>query len=296
MASSGCAFSFAVRAARVEALACWFEKHAWVQGGGRESPRRARYFSLLRQRKVPKRKATPSLRPLRCAKRQTCVGAVAGCAAELTSRWRATFKQLRRARPRCGCVLRHIRSPRTRPDAGAASRGGDPNSQHPNIRSGHRCARPSLCSARRLRPRGGAERSVAKQWPEWMFAPQPLCMRRGAQRAGWHVCRRTHMLRGLARRSCLNGAPKARSEFCDAPRSRAPQVAPARSAGDADSGVAFSLVAFFWRSKRKPLSRRATPGLRPETRHAVSSASEPQLRQIRDKKKLETTKTIAASA
>ena len=83
MASSGCAFSFAVRAARVEALACWFEKHAWVEGGGRESPRRARYFSLLRQRKVPKRKATPSLRPLRCAKGQTCGVSVAGCAVEL---------------------------------------------------------------------------------------------------------------------------------------------------------------------------------------------------------------------
>ena len=41
--------------------------------------------SLLRQRKVPKRKATPSLRPLRCAKGQTCGGAVAGCAVELTA-------------------------------------------------------------------------------------------------------------------------------------------------------------------------------------------------------------------
>src|SRR3989344_8446286 len=39
--------------------------------------------SLLRQRKVPKRKAPPSLRPLRCAKGQTCVGAAAGGAAEL---------------------------------------------------------------------------------------------------------------------------------------------------------------------------------------------------------------------
>ena len=47
------------------------------------SPRRARHFSLLRQRKVPKRKATPSLRPLRCATGQTCGGALAGCAVEL---------------------------------------------------------------------------------------------------------------------------------------------------------------------------------------------------------------------
>jgi len=48
--------------------------------------------SLLRQRKVPKRKATHSLRPLRCAKGQTCVGAVAGCAAELTTRLRRSVR------------------------------------------------------------------------------------------------------------------------------------------------------------------------------------------------------------
>ena len=42
--------------------------------------------SLLRQRKVPKRKATHSLRPLRVATGQTCVGAVAGCAVELALR------------------------------------------------------------------------------------------------------------------------------------------------------------------------------------------------------------------
>ena len=49
----------------------------------RVSARRPTSFSLLRQRKVPKRKATPRLRPLRCATGQTCGGAVAGCAVEL---------------------------------------------------------------------------------------------------------------------------------------------------------------------------------------------------------------------
>ena len=48
----------------------------------------------------------------------------------------------------------------------------------------------------------------------------------GAQGAGWHVCRRTHMLRELTHRSCSSEAPQARSEFCGAPRDRAPQVAP----------------------------------------------------------------------
>ena len=184
--------------------------------------------------------------------------------------------------------------PRYRPAAGAAGRGG--TAKHPNSHTGHCFARPSFRSAWRLRPRGGAERSAAKEWPVWMLFPQPLCMRRGAQWAGWHVCRRTHMLRGLARRSCLNVAPKARSEFCDAPCPRAPQVAPARSAGDADSGVALSLVTFFRRRERKLLARRATPGLRSPQRRATRSARERRRRQMSDQKKPDTTKTIATSA
>ena len=187
------------------------------------------------------------------------------------------------------CALGRPCSPRNRPDAGAASRGW--TAEHPNSHTGLCFARPRGRGAKRLRVRGRA-----KQWPEWMFSPKPLCMRRGGQRAGWHLCRRTHMHRGQARRSCLNGAPTARSEFCDAPCPRAPQVAPARSAGDADSGVALSLVTFFRRRERKLLARRATPGLRPKTKRAVSSVRERRLRRIPDKKKLEITKTIATSA
>ena len=54
--------------------------------GAGECARRRSNFLLLRQKKVTKEKATPSLRPLRGAKGQTCVRAVAGCAAELTAR------------------------------------------------------------------------------------------------------------------------------------------------------------------------------------------------------------------
>ena len=52
---------------------------------GRDSPRRATSF-LARARKEAKN-TPPSLRPLRCATGQTCVGALAGCAAELTARY-----------------------------------------------------------------------------------------------------------------------------------------------------------------------------------------------------------------
>ncbi|TWG40965.1 hypothetical protein ATF69_0254 [Acidovorax delafieldii] len=98
--------------------------------------------------------------------------------------------------------------------------------EHPNSHTGHRCARPRLRSVWRLRPRDGAERSAAKQWPEWMSLGFPSGCAWGAQGAGWHVCRRTHMLRELTHRSWSSEAPQARSEFCGAPRDRAPQVAP----------------------------------------------------------------------
>ncbi|RKR26569.1 hypothetical protein C8C93_1811 [Acidovorax sp. 93] len=191
--------------------------------------------SLLRQRKVPKRKATPSLRPLRCAKGQTCVGAVAGCAAELAARLRRSARTTAASQ-----ITKHGRSdahatpqpPRRRRSQQGV---GQPNLQQPNSHTGHCCARPRLRSARRLRPRDRAERSVAKLW---------------------RVCRRTHALRELTHRSCPSGAPKARSEFCGAPRDRAPQVAPERGAGVADSRVALSLVPFFRRRERKELARR----------------------------------------
>ncbi len=78
---------------------------------------------------------------------------------------------------------------------------GGLGAEQPNSHSGLRYARPDQRAA--LAPEAQGR---AKQWPEWMSAPHPLCMRRGAQRAGWRVCRRTHALRELTRRSCPSGA------------------------------------------------------------------------------------------
>ena len=79
-------------------------------------------------------------------------------------------------------ALRRACSPRNRPAAGAASRGGQPNIQtteQSDIHSGHRFARPRLRSAWRL-CHGIWGR--AKQRPVWLFCtPVPLWMRRGAQ-------------------------------------------------------------------------------------------------------------------
>ena len=85
MASMNFAWSSAVRAEPGEPLACWLDKHARVQGGGRESPGMRVTFFCFAKRKSPKKRrpqsATPALRY-----GATCVGAIAGCAVELALR------------------------------------------------------------------------------------------------------------------------------------------------------------------------------------------------------------------
>ena len=249
---------------------------------------RVTFFRLL-DKKVTKERATPSLRPLRCATGQP---GVLGHGVRRGTRFalRAPLRQPRRARARSTRAPTRV-PPRALRAPGTSSREPGEQTATRAIAS-LRCARPHLAGASATRCAAWVERSNG---PCGWLLPNPLCMRRGAQRAGWHVCRRTHMLRGLARRSCLNEALKARSEFCDAPCPRAPQVAPARSAGDADSGVAFSLVTFFWRRKRKSLACRATPGLRPQHGHAFPTST-PRLRQAQPERSEKTIKNIATSA
>ena len=126
--------------------------------------------------------------------------------------------------------------PQAQPDGG-----GQLNSQtakQPNSHTGHCCARPSLRSARRLRP-GGVGR--AKRWPVWMSGFRvPFRMRRGAQRPADQGSRLSE-----------------RSEFERDPAGREHRRLPAAKRRDAACRVAFSLVTFSWRVKRKLLRRRA---------------------------------------
>ena len=154
-------------------------------------------------------------------------------------------------------ALRRACSPRNRPAAGAASRGW--TAEHPNNRTAEHPFGPSLRSAwpaQRVAP-APARCGRAKQRPVWMFCPLcPLWMRRGAQ--------------GLADQGSRLSERSETERVRARPRqTRAPQVAPKRSAGDADSGVAFLLGTFLWRSKEKCLACRATPGLRPPHWQAI---------------------------
>ncbi|RQO83683.1 hypothetical protein DBV10_01870 [Acidovorax sp. FJL06] len=124
-----------------------------LRAGAGLSPRQATHFSLLRQRKVSKRKATPSLRPLRGAKGQTCGASVAGCAVELAMRC-ARRSDNHGESVHEAWALRRPCHPATAPPQAQPAGGGQPN-----IPTGLCFARPRLRSAWRLRSREGAERS-----------------------------------------------------------------------------------------------------------------------------------------
>ncbi len=151
----------------------------------------------------------------------------------------------------------HLRDchPATAPAQAQPEGGGSQTAKQPNSHTGRRCARPGICLAQREAP-APARLGRAKQWPEWMSVPHPLCMRRGAQ--------------GLADQGSRLSE---RSEFERDPAKPEHRRLPEAKRRDADSGVALSLVTFFRRRERKLLARRATPGLRPEQKHAVAKAN-----------------------
>ncbi|MBB6562863.1 hypothetical protein HNP48_005580 [Acidovorax soli] len=225
-----------------------------AEGGGRVSARRPRYLFFASPKKSTQKKGDPAARvPLARGRGGSLRCSDLWCAAEL-----AAFFELRSNS--CGKldndarVLRHALTPGPAL-LGTVRRGGERAPHGCCFRSraegrlrAARCRRPTRSEA------NGAERSDGP-----CGAPNPFWTCREAQKLGWRVCRRTHALRHLTRRSCLTGAPskRERREFFGAPQLRASQVAPERSAGDTDSRVAFSLVTFSWRDKRKLLRRRA---------------------------------------
>ena len=161
---------------------------------------------------------------------------------------------------------------------------------------------PSLRSASRSRreapARSGPSVAQRSNGPCGCWLPKPLCMRRGAQRAGWHVGRRTHMHRGLTRRSCLSGARQRAASSATHP-SREHRRLPVAKRRDADSGVAFSLVTFFLATQKKvtrmPGDSRPPPSTPACLSNQQAKASTGSARTDR-RGNPETTKTIATSA
>ncbi len=171
---------------------------------------------------------------------------------------------------------------------------GQPNIQQPDTPTGLCFARPHLAGASATRCAGGAERSDGPNGcpipvGSLLYAP-------GARRARGGMRVGARMLRELTHRSCPSGARQRKASSTAHPATAPPQVCPVAQRRGRRLGVAVSLVTFFWRSKRKLLACRATPGSRTQHGHAVATAR--KLREAQPKRtgRERTIKTIAASA
>jgi hypothetical protein len=251
----------AVRTEPVEAGACWFGGRAGVEGGSRVVAPAGDSLSFAspkesKQRKGDPQSATPALRYGANLRRGGCgVRRRTHCApAALRS-------------DNCGeseheaWALRRPCHPTTTPPQAQPAGGGQPNSRTATraFASLGPVSRAQAPRAAQAGPSAAMARVDVRFAGSLLYAP-------GARRARGGMRVGARMLRELTHRSCPSGAPQARSEFCGAPRDRAPQVAPQRSEGVADSRVALSLVTFFRRDERKLLRRRAhtpAPALNP---------------------------------
>ena len=172
--------------------------------------RRRSNFLLSRQEKVTKEKATllrasPSLRY-----GATCDARSGGATAELAARLRRSVQTTVASQftkhGRCDAHAHPATAPPQAQPAGV----GQPNIQtagHPNSPTGHCFARPPLAGASATRCAGWAERSNGPCGCPFPGFPSVRAEKRRA--GGACVCRRTHALRALTCRSCLNGARSA---------------------------------------------------------------------------------------
>ena len=205
---------------------------AFSQGGGRVSPRRARYFSLLRQRNVPKRKAIHSLRPLR------------GKPASVRLRgapWNSLCAARAARTTTASQLTRHART-----DAHAHPATAPPQAQPDGIGEGtsKQPFGPSLRSAPHARAQ--APRAAHSEPSAAMARVAVGCytlLGAPAARRGWRI----------RARDCLSAAGASSSETPPAPSTAG---CPERSVGTQTAGSPFFWVLFFGGAKNKYLARR----------------------------------------
>ena len=199
--------------------------------------RRRSNFLLLRQKKVTKEKATlQSATPSRCEganlRRGVCgVRRGTHCAAtQLRSDNHGESDDE-------ACALRRACPPRKRPAAGAARRG-----LKAAIHTGHRCARPGLRGAQRLRPWGPS--AAMARWARTL--PSGCAEERSGQR--------------IRARDCLSAAGASSSET---PLAASTAGCPQRSGGSQPAGSPFLCLLSFGEAKESESPAGARPGQLP---------------------------------
>jgi hypothetical protein len=219
--------------------------------------RRRSNFLLLRQKKVTKEKATHSLLPLRCAAGQTCVGALAGCAVELTALLRSSVRTTPASQwtkhARCDAHAHPTSAPpQAQPEGGGKEHG-------PSLRSAWR--------ARRAAPAPlGAERSDGP-WGSWAAAlPSGCAEERSGQR--------------IRARDCLSAAGASSSET---PLAASTAGCPQRSGGTRPAGSPFLCLLSFGEAKESESPAGAKPGqqLTQQAQHSLRQKASHQALQMR---------------
>ena len=210
-------------------------------------------FFRVAERKEPKKGRPHCLRPRRCAPGQPAVLGFGGVSLEL-----APFH-----------FAQTIASPDPpNPALLGASRGAK-GAEHPHgplLRSAQLAQRVALAPAKRGR---------AQQWPERMLAvrlPHPCWLRLRRGGCGVSMGVEAPMPRELTRRGCPSGARSAKRVPRRTPQPTLRRFAPSHREGVADWGSPFFWVLFFGEAKKRTSPAGATPGLRPQPRHAAQSA------------------------
>ncbi|RLJ39317.1 hypothetical protein C8C98_3058 [Acidovorax sp. 106] len=243
-----------VRAELVEAWACsLIELYACAKGGCRDVRPAAHLLFLLRQEKKAKegdpKSATPSH-----SEGATCVGAVAGCAAELTARLRrfvqtAAASQMTKL-ARCD-ALATPQPPRRR----RSHRGWTAEQPHgSSLRSTRSRSRPTPAaadSARRLRPRDGAEQRDGPNGCSAVLLPRPF------------VCAEERSGQRIRARDCLSAA-----SLSETPLDASTAGCPKRSAGTQTVGSPSFAFFWGWSVSTRALRARSAPWRRKITRAA----------------------------
>ncbi len=207
------------------------------------SPRRATYFSLSRKRKVGKRKATPLAVSPALRSGAACDAQAWGGTAKLTARLRRAVRTTAASQS-----TKHGHASLPMPAPCPALLG--------TARGGGQSARTvaSLGLFSHYRKHSEAERSDG---PYRFQFPSGCAEERSGR--GERMHRRMHSHRDLTRCGCPNGAAKPRSEFCGAPRTRAPQVARSEAEGRSQRG-ALLLPTFLVRARKVGAPPGAHPG------------------------------------
>jgi len=236
MAFVDCALSSTVRAEPVDAWACWFEKHAGVEGGGRVVAPAGDSLSFASPKESKPRKGDPqSATPSHCEGANLRRG---GCGVRRGTRFalRAQLGQPRRVRARSMGASTPMLTPQPPRRRRSQQGGGQPNSH-----AGLCFARHHLAGASATRCAGGAERSKGPWGCPNPGFPSGCAEERSGQR--------------IRARDCLSATQW--SEFERDPAGREHRRLPVAKRRAADCRVAFSLVTFFRRDERKLLRRRA---------------------------------------